>query len=62
MRNNTPNRRNTSKNKIRWATSNPKSHGRDSAPLNAGMGQAANSAAKVTEEAVDVLAFVGFKL
>ena len=62
MRHNTPNRRNANKNKTQEISSNPKLHGRHSTQINAGLNQPANSAAKASEGAVDVLTFVGFKL
>lgn len=62
MRNNTQNPRNIISNQPRENASNSKEQTKDSSQPNVRISQAPASAKQVSEEAIDVLSFVGFKL
>lgn len=62
MRNNTQTGRNIARNQPRESTFNPKEKTKDSSQPNVGTSQAPSPATQVSEEAIDVLSFVGFKL
>ena len=62
MRDNTQIRRSTNRNPPRQNSSNSKAQSKESSPPNVGTGEAPTSSTKATEEAIDVLSFVGFKL
>ena len=62
MRNNTRNLRDTNKNQPQQPSSNPKLPTQVFTSPNADRTQVGDPASKVTEQAIDVLSFVGFKL